>query len=519
MRLGADEHLVFQTAHLSDAASLVAAVCGAAQRIDTAAGQERAPNWPAPWMPPLPAMVTRDELPDDALGWCDEPDRQRRVPLRWSSADGSIIAAGTTGSGVTSTLRTLAERALRDPSTHVYVLTAATTTAEFLEHHRMVVVALHETERVHRLLHRLRMPDLDGASRVVLIDGLETVRRALDSPDSIDAFDALDEVLASVHDTLVVGTAQPSALPVALLARCAHRWVLHLHDAHDALTLGVSPRQVPPPIPGRIHVAATGLAAQLVNPTEVSHTPRDTSVGAAGLPIDPVEVVPAMVGAGQLPPGARGSGDLVLPLGVDFGTGRTHALVVPEGDHVLVLGGSRSGRSSTLTRLATAWREARPNGLVVAIVPRRSSFDVSNADHVVATSNAAAAHLLTDGSGTGHPLLVVCDDAELIDDVDGVLATFAANHRDDTTLIASARPDALRQRYGHWTTHVRHSRLGVVAAGGGDGDADLLGTVLPRRLPVRPRAGLMWTIDEQGHRLVQVSLDVLEAPASRRVSK
>jgi hypothetical protein len=46
-------------------------------------------------------------------------------------------------------------------------------------------------------------------------------------------------------------------------------------------------------------------------------------------------------------------------------------------------------------------------------------------------------------------------------------------------------------------------------AGGGDSDADLLGLVLPRRLPVRPRAGLMWTVDHRGHRLVQVSLDVL----------
>ena len=64
----------------------------------------------------------------------------------------------------------------------MYVLRAGAGTdaaRQFPSHPRLVEVGLHETERLHRLLHRLRMPDLDGARRVVIIDGLDVVRRRL----------------------------------------------------------------------------------------------------------------------------------------------------------------------------------------------------------------------------------------------------------------------------------------------------------------------------------------------------
>ena len=496
LRLGADEHLLFQTAYLADAPAAVQAVCAAG------AGRDQRPTWPAPWTPPLPTTLTPEDLDvqPGVIGLCDDPDHQRRVALHWTPAAGSVVVAGSPGSGVTSTLRTLVARALDEPHTHVHVLTAARDGADLAAHPRLVTVALHETERVHRLLHRLRMPDLDGAHRVVVIDGLEVVRRTLDQPESLDTFDALDEVLASAHDTLLVGTAQPSTLPVTLLARCAHRWVLHLHDAHDAMALGVPARLVPPAVPGRVHVASTGLTAQLLHPAHV--TVRDDVAVSDRPQVDPVAVVPPVVHAAALGAGRHEHGELLLPMGLDFATGLPHHLVVPDGDHVLVLGGSRTGRSTLLARLATAWRQAHPDGRVVAVLPRRSAFPAALADAVTA-GDEVARHL---GTWNGR-LLVVCDDAELVDDGDGALSALAASRRDGVTIVAAGRPDALRQRYGHWTASVRHARLGTLAAGGGDTDADLLATVVPRRLPVRPRPGLVWAVDQRGHRLVQTAVD------------
>ena len=104
------------------------------------------------------------------------------------------------------------------------------------------------------------------------------------------------------------------------------------------------------------------------------------------------------------------------------------------------------------------------------------------------------------------PVLLVVDDAELVDDPTGWLAAAVGARRPGLTVVAAARPDALRQRYGHWTLGVRHSRLGLVAAGGGDTDGDLLSAVVPRRSPVAPRPGLMWVAHDGDAHLVQVAV-------------
>ena len=84
------------------------------------------------------------------------------------------------------------------------------------------------------------------------------------------------------------------------------------------------------------------------------------------------------------------------------------------------------------------------------------------------------------------------------------LATLIAR-RDPNVLVACAgRPDALRTMYGHWTTIVRRSRLGLVMSTGSDTDGELLGEPLPRRSPLLGRAGLAWVVDGSGRRLVQV---------------
>jgi adenosine deaminase len=58
------------------------------------------------------------------IGHIDDPDQQRRLPLLWRPSDGSVIVIGSPGSGVSSTLRTLAACALAEPDVHVYVITA-----------------------------------------------------------------------------------------------------------------------------------------------------------------------------------------------------------------------------------------------------------------------------------------------------------------------------------------------------------------------------------------------------------
>jgi hypothetical protein len=54
---------------------------------------------------------------------------------------------------------------------------------------------------------------------------------------------------------------------------------------------------------------------------------------------------------------------------------------------------------------------------------------------------------------------------------------------------ASARADSLRTLYGHWTTELRRSKVGLLLRPNPDFDGDLVGATLPRRAPVQMTAG------------------------------
>jgi S-DNA-T family DNA segregation ATPase FtsK/SpoIIIE len=82
-------------------------------------------------------------------------------------------------------------------------------------------------------------------------------------------------------------------------------------------------------------------------------------------------------------------------------------------------------------------------------------------------------------------------------------------------IIATGTPDSLRQSYGHWTGVIRRSRLGLVTTAASDLDGDLLGAMLPRRLPIPARPGLVWLVADGDIVLAQVAVD---APLSTPVA-
>lgn len=509
MRLGADDHLTFQTARCTGAPQggsetelhvLVRSICEAARLAG-------APRPPAPWQPALATQLTRDDVPSGALGLVDDPDQQRIVPLRWTPGGGHLLIAGSPGAGATSALCALAAATTVD----LYVIDGrGSDRLSCLADHPLciAVVRLHERERLMRLLHRLRAmvkARLAGgaeAPAVLLIDGLDALRRTLDDLDTAAEFDALEEVLAdgeAAGITIVATVEHVAVVPASLLARCAHRWVMHLHDAHDGAIVGVSAARVPAAgAPGRLVVAANGLVAQLVHDTALA--PLVTGHGSRAA--RGISIVPAVVAASELSAGSAHDGITSLPLGLDFASGNSHSFELPDGEHLLVVGGARSGRSSALVRIAQAWHEAHPDGGVAAITPRRSV--VGPDGKMTAAWSAPDTSVLDDLPPSG-PLLLLIDDAEMVDDPAGRLAALAAGGRPNTWIVAAGRPDALRQLYGHWTTVVRRSRSGLVLTGGSDLDGDLLGVALPRRTPIPARPGLAWSVANGSVALTQIA--------------
>jgi S-DNA-T family DNA segregation ATPase FtsK/SpoIIIE len=508
MRLGPSDLVEFQIARCT--ASLdggdsgrteLELLVGEIRRAMTIAGVA-APH--RPWHPPLPVEL-RDVDEPGAVGLVDEPALQRRTPLQWDRARGNLALFGALGSGTTTALRMIVSAAASvDPPSclHVYVVDAKGDSSldALAGAHCAGAIRLPEVERVDRLVRRLAA-ELDrrrsgsagdrGPDIVVAIDGLTALRDSLEHVERGSSRAELDRVLA---DGPAVGIATVAVVDAArgggtVLARFAQRWVFHLDDPSDAPTLGVASARVPAAIAGRLVVAASGLEAQ------VAIVERDRPEGDGGPAA--VEVLPRCVPARALARTGAHPGTVVgLPIGVDFTTLSTTVLHLPMGEHVVVVGPARSGRSSALIRLIEAWRELHPGSPVRVICPSRSSPLVQRYD--------AAVEL--DGTFDQHALIAV-DDCERFDDPDGRLAAHLGRVSGAATVFAAGRADSMRAAYGHWTAVCRRSRLGLVMTAGGELDGDLLGAILPRRTPIPARPGLAWLVDGSGQSLVQLALD------------
>jgi S-DNA-T family DNA segregation ATPase FtsK/SpoIIIE len=300
----------------------------------------------------------------------------------------------------------------------------------------------------------------------------------------------------------------------SILGRCAVRWVMHLHDPLDAAAFGVHPTSAAPAIPGRLVVAGLGAAAQVIAPSVLPA--RSAGPAVTGPPLDRVGTLPTVVASVDMPQGSRRDGVWNAALGIGFADLEPVMLEVGVGDHLLVTGSARSGTSNVLDRLIDTWADAWNDDAGAfertaswsAFGPRRSYSPTSptSARAAFCPTIDEAVDRAMDAVERGRSHLLVIDDADLVDDTDGRLAALVAGRAPGLVIAAGARSDALRHLYGHWTAGVRRSRMGVIATAGADLDGDLLGTVLPRRLPIAARPGLAYVVGNGRVTLTQIGL-------------
>ncbi|MEY2417221.1 MAG: segregation ATPase FtsK/SpoIIIE, family, partial [Ilumatobacteraceae bacterium] len=511
MRLGPEEMLTFQTARctapLPSGGTELDVLVDAVREACVLVGA-RSPV--SPWLAPLPQRLAVDEssVAQGIVGLVDDPDRQRVEPLRWKSADGNLLLVGAAGTGVTSTLVLLGTTAIADGSeSHLYVIDGRGDQAlTIFETSPWCggVVRLHERERFIRLINRvgdeltrrIAAPAAPRQPIVLLIDGLDAARGSLDDLERVAESDKLEAILTlgPAHDVMMAcAIDRVAAIPSSVLARFAQRWVFHLTDPLDAVGLGVASADVPGSIPGRIFAASTGLEAQLMVGRVPLASPADGAFPAI------VECLPAVLHSSDLPPAEQCGDDLLLPIGLRFGDGHVCNLDVPDGEHVLITGPPRSGRSTALQRIVRAWVETNPDGWWRVLAPRRTMLDQQH-------RHRSLAAIFDDIPPCGRVLIAV-DDAELVDDMGGALAALSASRRPGLMIVATGKPDSLRQSYGHWTGVIRRSRLGLVMAASSDLDGDLIGMVLPRSMPIPARPGLVWLVSDGQAVLAQVAVD------------
>jgi S-DNA-T family DNA segregation ATPase FtsK/SpoIIIE len=194
----------------------------------------------------------------------------------------------------------------------------------------------------------------------------------------------------------------------------------------------------------------------------------------------------------------------LVPIGIGERDLRPAGLVLHDGEHALVAGPARSGRSTALRTLAAAVASSTRGALVVAIAGARSPLRPGpTIDRAVAPEQleeAVAAVLAHRG-----PALLVVDDAEQVDDRGGALTALVGRAPAHVHVVAAGRSEVLRTAYQHWTRGIRRSRAGLLLAPNADLDGELLGQVLPRRAPVALGPGRGWLVDGSDLAIVQVA--------------
>ena len=452
IRIGGDEPIEFQTAMTTH---VPVAEC------DERMHARRIQSPHRPWTDPLPSMVT------SGIGVIDVCDEQRHEPLEWHPDDGNLSIIGPVGSGTTTALITLAH-ALDDIGIYVLDgrgdgrlprLSTCGLTAP--------VVALRDRERVDRLL-RMIATEVEtrqalgavGTPLVLMIDGIAETIRSLDEPGRR----TLDDLERIFDEGPAVGVVTVTAGgEVRRDLRQATTWRMD-SDARRHT-------------PGRMRIEGGrrhGLDAQIAI---VTPEPR------ADRPVPPaIEVLPAVLDAAAIRGGRDGHGT-VLTIGQAAADLDDARLELPDGEHLLVIGPARSGRSTALGVIVHAWRAAN-RGLVTVVERAGSLATIPQVD---------------------GPHLVVVDDAALIDDVDGSFTARLEGREPGLCVVAAVHADAVRSRFGHWTSVVRRSRRGVVMSAAGEGDGDLIGASIPMRAPMPPRPGLGWICIDGSVALAQLA--------------
>jgi S-DNA-T family DNA segregation ATPase FtsK/SpoIIIE len=493
----------------SDLERLVAAIEGAHE-----ASGHRAPR--RPWPELLPLSVTLDELdPTDpyAFGLIDAPESQCHRVLRWEPSTGNLLVAGLAGSGVTTALGTLGLRfagASPAAAAHVYVITSDPTALAALEPLPSVgaVIAVDDDERVARLLRtidrELRERRSDRRPRppiITLIDGVGSLRAELDAGLGRDDIEVLERIAADgpalgLH--LVLGAEHPSAVGHRLDRTVVHRVLLRLPEAADYAQAGIrgaDPAQLPP---GRGFWSATGHEVQLAwsgTGGLAAAAARARAAATTTHAAPPIGTLPRRVERDDLrATAAADAGGIRIPIGVGDRSLTPVAIHLRPGDHVLVAGPARSGKSAALALIAHVARDV-PKLRMETIRSSRAARAAASRDVLGALVDSVLEH--------AGPVLVLVDDADLLDD-GGVLTALVSPGRPDVHVVASGRGDRFRGLFRHWTSEVRRSQLGVLLRAD-DTDGELLGARLPRHPLVPWVPGRGWLVQDGLTELCQLA--------------
>ena len=221
-----------------------------------------------------------------------------------------------------------------------------------------------------------------------------------------------------------------------------------------------------------------------------------------------IEGLASDVALGELPRAVVGS-DLVIPFGLTDRTRTPATIILRAGEHALIAGPSRSGRTTTLQVIASQLRSSDPDLILVGVADGSAPqlFEGGVGDVADFDARGAAADLETvfnAASTDARRWVVLVDDADRIDVEGGGLFELARSAPPNVSIVAAVRSSAARQSFGHWTRFIRSCGHGLLLEPDPTADGELLGVRLPRqRLEPVPGRGYLITAGES--EVVQVA--------------
>ena len=484
----------------------------------------------SPWPAPLPSEVAATRLAEAAGpgrpgAWLvDDPARQRQFPGGWQPADGHLAVIGGPGSGTTTTLAAVALDLCRTHSPdelHVYGIDfdAGTLPALGSLPHVGAVVAPAEGDRRTRLL---RLLDDEVAARraggrserpaevVLLVDDLAGLVRAHDpvrEPEPHDRFARIWGDGPAVGVRVAVSIGRAADLPPDLAASAGVVLVHATSDTSDGLRFGLK-QPTAHLVAGRAVRVGDGLEVHVARPANGDLAAAATALAAESPPAmcEPVRIgsLPQHIGLEDLPVGARVEDRCIhIRFAISDLDLEPAGLALHDGEHALVLGPPRTGRTNALAAIGAAARTAGAHVVVVADRPGKLS--------TLLGLEAVPAESLDEAADEEGRRLLLVDDADRVGDTAGLLAGLAASTTGRSHLVASTTADRLRSSYGSWLHEMRSCRAGVLFRPG-PLDADLLGATVPARLAPAPVPGRCLVIADGAAEVMQVAL----APARAR---
>ena len=435
----------------------------------------------------------------------DDPDEQRQIPYGWNLDEGNLLLIGVPGSGTSTTLASLAlslAASLSPADVDVLCLDKGSRGLAPLAGlpHSVAYVGsgANASEQQTRFLRHLstefsrrRASNAPERPSVYLIDGFTALRDELQDPEGLALLDAFARVYAdgpSVGMHFAVSTTRGRVLPSAMDEVTTQRWVFRLADNHDYSALGITGAAKPAPIAGRCVSTTTKLQMHIATPEfGVEAAVAEARSQWAAVPAKPNAIgafpdhVPATLIADEL---RLGTESCRIPVGIREDTLEVAALEVFEGEHLLISGPSRSGKSTLLGAIAAMLRalpdESRP--ALWGIFGRRSPLRDAPLDRIATTAEDIPP-LLAGAFLESRRIFLFIDDAHAVADDDGALATLVGSVG-NVCVIAAGLASDLSKTYGHWTNQVRKSRCGVLLMPDTDLDGELFRAKLPRSAPV-----------------------------------